>query len=163
MADFSRRFLLLGVFCGEDFRSSESRAQLSSRVETTRRKLKQSRCHKSPLVPIRTRIPTRTPPNGHSTRSLTAIGQGSGHQAENRIANLRCAARLAVWRPATRKVMTRVFIRRLCGFSRKLFPTKRIVAFSLRWTARGSKNRRPQKESVPLPAPTRVISIFTKN
>jgi hypothetical protein len=34
---------------------------------------------------------------------------GSGHQAENRIANLRCAARLAGLAPGTSKVMTRVF------------------------------------------------------
>src|ERR1700730_2378523 len=73
---FQGRFLLLGVSCGEDFRSSESPAQLSVRVETARGKLKQANCDEPPLVAIRTRTPTRTPPNGHSTRSLTATGLG---------------------------------------------------------------------------------------
>ena len=74
---FQGAFLLLGVFCGEDSRSNESPAKLSVRVETTRRKLNPANCHEPPLVAIRTRTPTRTPPNGHSTRSLTATGLGA--------------------------------------------------------------------------------------
>ena len=98
---FQGRFLSLGVSCGEDLLSTESPAKVSARVETTRRKLNPARCDETPLVAIRTRAPTTTPPNGHSTHSLTAIGLGSGHQAENRIAKLRCAAKSAGLAPAS--------------------------------------------------------------
>ena len=47
--------------------------------------------------------------------------------------------------------MTRVFIRRLYGLSRKLFPTKRRGAFSSMWTARGSKIDALNKRACPCP------------
>ena len=73
-------------------------------------------------------------------RRLTAIGiLESGHQAENRIAKLRCTVKLAGLAPAT----TTVFIRRLYGLSRKWFPSKGIGAFQFECE---------ERDSVPVPS-----------
>lgn len=136
---FEGRFLLLGVSCGEDFRSNESPAKLSARLETTRRKLKPANWDETPLVAIRTRAPTTTPPNGHSTRSLTAIGLGSGHQAENRIAKLRCAAKLIGLAPASEEGDDYGFYSATLQSFPEVVSNQANKGIQFEWRARGRK------------------------